>query len=152
MDIDYIVKNYLQNYNLLVEQLAYLFTDDEYKTYLLELNNEPKDKKWNRGSNFNTLLTDNMFELFIESKMKMFSHKDDESKKLSESLFGEKLSLKKIFNNRDDSIKFMLWSYLHVLVLMNEMSQKKKNKERIKRLTLLHCIRIKVNGHLLKFS
>jgi len=137
MDIDYIVKNYLQNYNLLVEQLAYLFTDDDYKNYLLELNNEPKDKKWNRGSNFNSLLTDDMFEVFIESKMKMFSHKDDDSKKLSESLFGEKLSLKKIFNNRDDSIKFMLWSYLHVLVLMTEMSQKKKNKDRIKRLTKL---------------
>jgi hypothetical protein len=40
MDIDYIVKNFLHNYDLFIEQLAYVFTDDEYKEYLTELNME----------------------------------------------------------------------------------------------------------------
>jgi hypothetical protein len=129
-----LVKTYLENYNFLIDQLAYLFTDDDYKTYLSELNNESKDKKWDRCIQFNKLLTDEYFDLFIESKLKLFSHKDEDSKVLSESLFGEKLALKKIFNNRDDSIKNVIWYYLHIMVLMIELAQKNKNNTRIEKL------------------
>ena len=132
-----LVNTYLQNYNFLIDQLAYLFTDDDYKTYLSELNNESKDKKWQRGINFNKLITNEYFDLFIESKLKLFSHKDDSSKILSESLFGEKLSLKLIFNNRDDSIKFIVWYYLYIMMLMVELAQKSKNEDRIKKLGTL---------------
>jgi hypothetical protein len=129
MDINSNIKEFLQNYNQLIEQLGYLFTDDDYKEYLIALNNETKDKKWENGNNFNKLLTDEYFQLFVDSKVKLFS-----SEPLAEALFGEKLSLKKIFHNRDDSIKFVLWSYLHLMVLMIESSQPKKNKDRIKKL------------------
>lgn len=132
-----LVKTYLENYNFLIDQLAYLFTDDEYKVSLFELNMESKDKKWGRCVDFNKLLTDDAFELFIESKIKLFSHKDDLSKVLSECLFGEKLSLKKIFNNRDESIKNVLWYYLHIMVLMVELAQKNKNESRIEKLRKL---------------
>jgi hypothetical protein len=135
-----LVKTYLENYNFLIDQLAYLFTDDEYKVSLFELNMESKDKKWGRCVDFNKLLTDEAFELFIESKIKLFSHKDDLSKVLSECLFGEKLSLKKIFNNRDESIKNVLWYYLHIMVLMVELAQKNKNESRIEKLRkLIDC-------------
>ena len=129
-----LVKTYLENYNFLIDQLAYLFTDDDYKTYLSELNNESKDKKWDRCIQFNKLLTEEYFDLFIESKLKLFSHKDNTSKILSESLFGEKLALKNIFNNRDDSIKNVIWYYLHIMVLMIELAQKNKNNDRIEKL------------------
>lgn len=140
MDIDFIIKNFLHNYDLLIEQFAYLFTDDEYKEYLKGLNMEAKDVKWERGINFTNSLTDEEFELFIEKKIKLFSHKNEV---LINALFGEKLSLKKVFTNRDDSIKCVLWSYLHLMVLMVEMSKRKdsnatekiKLKERIKKLT-----------------
>ena len=140
MDIDFIIKNFLHNYDLLIEQFAYLFTDDEYKEYLKELNMEAKDVKWERGINFTNCLNDEDFELFIEKKIKLFSHKNDT---LINALFGEKLSLKKVFNNRDASIKCVLWSYLHLMVLMVEMSKRKESnatekiklKERIKKLT-----------------
>jgi len=132
-----LVKTYLENYNFLIDQLAYLFTDDDYKNYLSELNNESKDKKWERCNEFNKLLTEEYFDLFIDSKLKLFSHKDDLSKILSESLFGEKLSLKKIFNNRDDSIKNVLWYYLHIMVLMIELAQTNKNNDRIEKLRKL---------------
>lgn len=137
MDIDFCVKVYLQNYNSLIEQLSLLFTDDNFKEYLVVLNGESRDKKWMRGIRFHQQMSTESFDVFVESKIKLFSHKDEETKKLSESLFGEELSLKKIFNNRDDNTKNVLWHYLHLMFLMVESAQKKKNKERLNLLTKL---------------
>lgn len=134
MDIDFCVKTFVEKYNEFIEQISFLFATQEYKSLLLKLNNETKDKKWIKGVRFQQKLTDEYFDLFIESKIKLFSHKEEPTKMLSESLFGEDLSLKKIFNNRDDNTKFVLWSYLHVMVLMVELAQKKKNKERVNKL------------------
>jgi hypothetical protein len=135
MDIDFCVKVYIQNYDLLIEQLSLLFTEETYKDYLVLLNGESKDKKWVRGVRFQQQMTQEYFDIFVDSKIKLFSHKDDETKKLSETLFGEELSLKKIFNNRDDNTKNVLWHYLHLMYLMVESAQKKQNKEKIKKLT-----------------
>ena len=137
MDIDFCVNKYLQNYNLLIEQIAFLFTEEDYKEYIIILNGESKDKKWLRGVKFQQQLTDELFDIFVDSKIKLFSHKDDNTKNISESLFGSELSLKKIFNNRDDNTKFVLWSYLHLIVLMVELTQKTQNKERVKKLSKL---------------
>jgi hypothetical protein len=137
MDIDFCVKVYLQNYNLLIEQLSLLFAEETYKDYLVLLNGESKDKKWMRGVRFHQQMTQEYFDIFVDSKIKLFSHKDDETKKLSETLFGEELSLKKIFNNRDDNTKNVLWHYLHLMYLMVESAQKKQNKEKIKKISKL---------------
>jgi len=137
MDIDFCVKVYIQNYNLLIEQLSLLFTEETYKDYLVLLNGESKDKKWVRGVRFHQQMTQEFFDIFIESKIKLFSHKEEETKNLSETLFGEELSLKKIFNNRDDNNKNVLWHYLHLMYLMVESAQKKQNKEKIKKITKL---------------
>ena len=145
MEIDFCVKNYLENYNLLIEQLTFLFNEDEFKEYIIVLNNESKDKKWVRGVRFQQQISNELFDTFIESKIKLFSHKDENTKNLSESLFGTELSLKKIFNNRDDNTKFILWAYLHLMVLMVELTHQ-KNKDRIKKLSKL----IEENNHLLE--
>jgi hypothetical protein len=137
MDIDFCVNKYLQNYNLLIEQLTFLFTEEDYKEYIIILNGESKDKKWLRGVRFQQQLSDELFDIFLDSKIKLFSHKDNNTKNLSESLFGSELSLKKIFNNRDDNTKFIVWSYLHLIVLMVELAQKTQNKERVKKLSKL---------------
>lgn len=134
MKLSDLVKTFLQNYNFLIDQLAYLFTDEDCKLYISDLNKETKDKKWQRGLDFNKLLNDEHFNLFIESKTKLFSHSEENTKTISESLFGEKLSLKKIFHNRDESIRFVLWYYLFIMNLMIEISKKEKNEERIKKL------------------
>jgi hypothetical protein len=129
MELSDIVKNYLSNYNLLIEQIAYLFLDQESKDYLVLLNKESKDKKWDRCVEFNKLLNEQNLDLFLESKLKLFS--DDN---LSEILFGKQLTLNNIFYNRDENIQVVLWSYLHLMVLMIEMSSKKKNKDKIKKI------------------
>ena len=134
MNIDFCIKNYISNYDLLIEQLKKLEKDN---AFLDTLSNETKDKKWIRCVGFNKLLDDEYFNLFVEMKIKLFSHKNDTTKKISESLFGEELSLKKVFNNRDDSTKFILWYYLHLMVLMVEMAQKNRNKDRVNILTNL---------------
>ena len=130
MDIDYLVKSYLENYDLLIEQLAYLLNSSSEKEALLKLSGESKDKKWLRGLNFSKLLNNSSFDLFLESKTKLFSNSQ-----ISEELFGEELSLKNIFDNRDDNVEFILWSYLHSIIIMIELAQKKKNKDKIKRLS-----------------
>jgi hypothetical protein len=129
MELSDIVKNYLSNYDLLIEQLAYLFLDQESKDYLVLLNKESKDKKWDRCVEFNKLLNEQNLDLFLESKLKLYS--DDN---LSEILFGKQITLHNIFNNRDENIQVVLWSYLHLMVLMIEMSSKKKNKDKIKKI------------------
>ena len=131
MDIDYLVKTYLDNYNLLIEQISSLFTEESHRETLLILSSESRDKKWLRGVNFSKLLNDNLFEQFSESKVKLFTNNDE----ISKELFGDIITLKNIFTNRDDNIKFVLWSYLHLIVLMVELAQKKKNKDKIRRLT-----------------
>jgi len=130
MDIDYLVKNYLQNYDQLIEQLAYLMTEESQKETLLVLNSESKDKKWTHGVNFSMLIKDDLLDLFLNNKSKLFSNEE-----ISESLFGNEITLKKVFHNRDDNVKFVLWSYLHLIVLMVELAQKKKNKDKIKKIT-----------------
>jgi hypothetical protein len=130
MDIDYLVKNYLQNYDQLIEQLAYLMTEESQKETLLVLNGKSKDKKWADGVNFSMLIKDESLDLFLKNKSKLFLNEE-----ISESLFGNEITLKKIFHNRDDNVKFVLWSYLHLMVLMVELAQKKKNKDKIKKIT-----------------
>lgn len=129
MELSDIVKNYLSNYDLFIEQLAYLFKDQESKDYLILLNKESKDKKWERCVEFSKLLNEENLELFLQTKLKLFSNKS-----LSEMLFGKQLTLHNIFDNRDENIQFVLWSYLHLMVLMIEMSSKKKNKDKIKKI------------------
>ena len=91
MDIDYLVKNYLQNYDQLIEQLAYLMTEESQKETLLVLNGKSKDKKWTDGVNFSMLIKDDSLDLFLNNKSKLFSNEQ-----ISESLFGNEITLKKV--------------------------------------------------------
>jgi len=93
------------------------------------------------------LSEDKYFELFMSNKIKLFSHKENETKTISESLFGEKLSLKKILNNQNDEIKIIIWTYLHTFYLLLQLSydENKQNKDRIKQLNSI--IKLDINGN-----
>ena len=70
-----------------------------------------------RIQKFNDLMkSQTLFNYFLKSKIKLFSHKETNTHKISESIFGEEFSLKKIFNNQEDAIKLVLWRFLHNLV------------------------------------
>lgn len=65
----------------------------------------------------NSLNTTTKFNYFLKKKIKLFSHKDDDTLTVSQSLFGSSMPLKKIFNNQEENIKDTLWNCLHDILL-----------------------------------
>jgi hypothetical protein len=64
------------------------------------------------------------------AKIKVFSAKTEETYNLSSSLFGEELTLKHIFNNQSEKIKFKLWDLLLNMYIQLERV-KNNNQERL---------------------
>lgn len=107
-------EQYLINYSNLLDELIILFPELDLINNLI---NEDNEKKVDRGRKLSAALHGNCnYENFTKSKIKVFSHKEKDTSKISESLFGKNLTLKKIFNNQSDEIKVKLWKYLHDLV------------------------------------
>jgi hypothetical protein len=91
----------------------------EYESIINTLLNESNEKQFNRGVKLvSSLNTTTLFNNFIKNKIKVFSHKEKDTLKISESLFGKELTLKKLFNNRDEDMKKTIWVFLHKLVLI----------------------------------
>jgi hypothetical protein len=87
-------------------------------TFLKDIINEPSDKKIERIKRFNDSIKNNTHINFLcKHKIKLFSHKEKDTAKISESLFGSELSLKKIFNNQEETIKLVLWDDLKKLLI-----------------------------------
>ena len=93
-----------------------------------------------RLNNFYTsLLNEDTFTLFGQTKIKAFSAKTVETHSLSSSLF-EECTLKTIFNNQPDEVKSQLWQALYHLYIELERLNKQHPdrvpylKEQIKRL------------------
>lgn len=86
-----------------------------------DISNELKQK---RILNFYNLIDDNIFTLFVQCKIKVFSSKTEETNNLSNSLFNENYSLKFLFNNRPDFTKVKLW--LSLLDIYNQLESNRK--------------------------
>lgn len=89
----------------------------------INISNEDKQK---RILNFYNLLDDNIFKLFVQCKIKVFSTKTEETFNLSNSLYSENFSLKFIFNNRPDFTKIKLW-----LALLDTYEKLESNRKLI---------------------
>lgn len=120
--------NLYNEYSSFYNNLIHLFPNNEFlesiknedeKQYIIRINNLIK-----------TLKSQVNFNNFAKSKIKVFSHKESETLFISESLFGKNLSLKKIFNNQDESIKDLLWNQLHRMVLYELQEQNKLVKDK----------------------
>lgn len=151
----YIVK-YIEYFNNFIKQLKIIYQDDDENNINIILDNIDTlsdEEKVNCGNSLvKMLLEDKHFELFISNKIKLFSHKEQETKNISESLFGEKLSLKKILNNQNDEIKTIIWTYLQTFYLLLQLSYLESNDnnvllntDRIKQLNTL--IKLDINGN-----
>jgi hypothetical protein len=102
-------------FNNLISHISELFPDNKI---LENINLESNDLKINRIQKFNdTINTTTNFNYLLKNKIKLFSHKEKDTLLISESLFGSELSLKKIFNNQDDTVKLVLWKDLEQLLL-----------------------------------
>jgi len=118
--------HFLEHYNNLIKQL--LFSYPNHINELNELNLLSDDDKYNKGLLFNSMLDDETLSLFVESKIKVFSHKSEITMKLSESLLSKPLALKYILNGQTDEFKKNIWAFLHNIVLSLELSKPKEEQ------------------------
>ncbi len=119
---------FLDYYNSFIKQLKIIFPDANVTEILTKIENENDDSKKARGLYFAGLIDEENFDLFLKSKIKLFSHKTELNKQLSESLFNENLNLKSMLNNQPDDIKKIIWSYLHNLYLHSNINDNNKIK------------------------
>lgn len=128
---------YCTIYNLFLNDLS-----KEYPPEIIDnLKNMSDKTKYDCGKKLMNLLnSETYFNYFVKCKIKIFSHKEHDTLKISESLFGKTLNLKKIFNNKDEDIKTKYWGYLHNLIyllkkeILDSDPSNKKIEEEISRL------------------
>ena len=103
------------NYSTFILHIKNVLPDE---TFIESIVNETFDEQLNRVKRFNdSLNTTTLFNYFLKNKIKLFSHKEKDTLSISESIFGSEISLKKIFNNQDDSVKLLFWTDLKNLLL-----------------------------------
>jgi hypothetical protein len=126
-------EQFVKNFNIFIEQLKVIFPNDDIMLILDNINSLSDEDKIKSGERFNNMITDEYFDMFIKSKIKVFSHKDSKTKEISESLFGENFCLKNLLNNQPDDVKLVIWTHLHTLYFMTELQKPSDtiNTERI---------------------
>jgi len=93
------------------------------------------DKKKEHCISFCKLLKNNdLYTLFLNKKIKLFSSKTIETFNISKSLFNDDLLLKSIFNNQEIKIKNLLWCSLFNMYILYEKIQTNPNMERVENL------------------
>ena len=129
-------KQYIQNYNKLLTKIKTYF-DEEANKIVDSVKDLNDTTKLNNGKLLCELLNEELFDGLLKSKVKIFSSKEELTNKVSNSLFGEKLSLKMILNNKTEEIKKNIWFHIHTIVLLVELNNKERNNDRITKLTNL---------------
>jgi len=119
-----------------------------FKTKLKEFDNISNLEIMTRCDLFYNLLEDErLYLLFVNNKIKVFSSKEEETNKLSSSIFGDNLLLKNIFNNQDEMNKLILWDGLLNLYYTIEKNNQNR-KEILDDLTdKFNQIKIKLSEH-----
>lgn len=114
----------LENLNKkIIEFLAKidLVLEDNFKSNLQIVKDNLSDienLKKNCFNFYNSLESEDLFLLFKKKKIKLFSSKLIETNMLSESLFGNELTLKTIFNKKSTEVKLDLWLSLHMIYVL----------------------------------
>jgi hypothetical protein len=111
---------YLKYYDNFILQLKMIFPSNETVPIIDNLLRSSDELKITKGQLFMSSISDENFDLFIKKKIKVFSHKNEETKNLSENLFGSDLPLKNLLNNQSDEVKEVIWSNLHCIGLISE--------------------------------
>jgi hypothetical protein len=135
-NISFLNKQHLQYYNNFLKQLNTTFptlnivsdTSVDTTTYM------------NRCLSFvESLNNEEHFINFTKSKIKVFSHKDADTKLISESLLTSKYPLKNFLNNQTELVKNVIWKHLYNIYMMTELMKPihEQNMERIKMLSSL---------------
>jgi hypothetical protein len=131
---NFCVEKFLQEYNTFIEQLVNVFkndTNNEFNSVIEKIVKECESDKLARGKKFyDSLESNELFELFCKSKVKLFSSKDENTNNVSNSLFGEELPLKKLVNNMDQKVKDVVWKYLHLFYFLMESNNENRSSRK----------------------
>jgi len=65
---------YIQTFNHFIEQLKVIFPNEESIKFLCEIESYSDQVKIGKGQIFSSLIRDENFDLFLKSKIKVFSH------------------------------------------------------------------------------
>jgi DNA-binding ferritin-like protein (Dps family) len=136
---------YLNNFNEFVNQLKIIFINNDIQQILndiLELSNEDKI---NNGKLFVELINNQFFDDFVKAKLKIFSHKNDNTLRISESLFGSKLYIKYILNNQSEEIKKLIWTNLYNLYISCESLKPVEEQDTVKMDYIMRLLNTKTN-------
>jgi hypothetical protein len=138
MNLDYIKKTLKNEFDNLIVKINSFCDKQDILSQILEENQKYENEINPRLLNFHSLLVqDNLYDLFLKSKIKLFSSKTEETNVLSSCLFGMDLTLKYVLNNRSTELKSIIWKYLHLFYFLIESSKKNNSKDRINKLSLL---------------
>ena len=125
-------EKYLNNFNEFVNQLKIIFINNDIQQILNDVLQLSNEDKINNGKLFIKLINDNYFDEFVKAKLKIFSHKNDNTLQLSESLFGSKLCIKYILNNQSEEIKKLIWTNLYNLYISCESLKPVEERNTVK--------------------
>lgn len=127
VDHDEINESFLVEYSKFLDQLLKLFSKSEMLPELnhcKELKEESDSEKIARGLCFyNSLEEADLFDSFCNKKITIFSSKNEDTNKISNSLLGEELPLKKLINKQSERTKDVVWNFLHTFYTLFEMSE-----------------------------
>lgn len=109
--------------------------------FLEKILNESIEEQLNRVKKLDeSLYSITLFNYFLKNKIKLLSHKEKDTTKVSESMFGSEITLKKVFNNQDETVKLLFWTDLKKLVLSyykHILPNNPNDKKLIERIQLL---------------
>jgi hypothetical protein len=115
------------NYNNLIDSVELV-----HKLDLKEFKQLSDEEKERRCMEFHSLFeSDDLFTLFINSKIKLFSSKTEETHCVSTCLFNDDVNLKSLFNNQPTDIKNVFWHHLFKIYLQVEKSRENSNEKRV---------------------
>ena len=127
---------YIDCFNNFIKKLQIIFIDKDINETLIKIYNFNNEKKIYNGLLFVSLFNDEYFDLLVNNKIKLFSHKNSITQEISESLFNPVLSLKNLLNNQPDDIKKIIWFYLHSIYSTIERT-KNNEIQNINRLNII---------------
>jgi hypothetical protein len=136
---------YLNNFNEFVNQLKIIFINNDIQQILNDILQLSNEDKINNGKLFVELINSQFFDDFVKAKLKIFSHKNNNTLQLSESLFGSKLCIKYILNNQSEEIKKLIWTNLYNLYISCESLKPVEEQNTVKMDYIMRLLNTKTN-------
>ena len=138
------IEQYLKFHGNFIKQLKIIFPTEDTIEILNTIDQSSDESKLTNGQLFTSSISGDNLEIFVKNKIKVFSHKNNDTKVISESLFGPDFCIKNLLNNQSEEVKKVIWTNLHTLCMIGEMLKPQEDINKIK-IKLLNQVISNVN-------